>query len=100
MATVDRQESTRQGAPSPVSDELVKLRRGELTLDEYVEARLDEAVAHVKGLLSEEDFEAVREIVRGQMRTDPVLVEMIRRTTGREPSLASLGGGSLGRAGS
>lgn len=70
-------------APISVPDQsLRKLQSGELTLDEYLDERVEVALSHVKGRIPEERLEMLREIVREHVRTDPVMVEMVRRVTG------------------
>lgn len=68
------------------SEQLERLRRGEITLDEYLDFRADEGVRHLKGLISDEQLELVRETIRDHAEMDPVFVELIRRATGLEPS--------------
>ena len=64
---------------------LQKVRRGEMTLDEYLDESTEEAVARVKHLLGPEDLEILRETLREHVRTDPVVVEMIRQMSGQTP---------------
>jgi|SRR5687768_12225172 hypothetical protein len=68
------------------SDDLARLHRGELSLDAYLDARSAEAVRHLEGKLSAEQLEFVRQTLREQLATDPVLVELVRRATGGVPS--------------
>lgn len=63
-----------------------RLKRGELTLDQYLDERTDLALSHIRGKVSDEVLETVRATVRDQLQTDPVLVELIRRATGQTPS--------------
>ena len=66
------------GAPSP----LQQLHAGTLTLDQYLDAQVNAAVAHLQGKLPAEQLDFVKESLRAQLSTDPVLVELVRRTTG------------------
>ena len=68
------------------SDELARLHRGELSLDAYLDARSAEAVRHLEGKLSAEQLDFVRQSLREQLATDPVLTELVRRATGSIPS--------------
>jgi hypothetical protein len=70
---------------SQADDSLQKVRRGEMSLDEYLDERAELALAHVKGKVTEARLQMLRETVREHMRTDPVVVEMVRRLTGLEP---------------
>ncbi len=80
-----RQRTAAQLGPSPGSAELQKLKNGELTLDEYVELRLERALARLSGFVSDEQREVLRQTIREQFSTDPVLQEYVRRATGRVP---------------
>ena len=68
------------------SDTLGRLQRGELTLDAYLDARSAEAVRHLEGKLPPEQLEFVQQTLREQLASDPVLVELVRRATGKLPS--------------
>lgn len=67
------------------SEELQKLRRGEMTFEEYLDHRAARAVHYLKSTVSEEQLELVREAVRSQLEHDPHLAELIRKATGRDP---------------
>jgi hypothetical protein len=58
--------------------------RGEITVDEYLEALVSDAVALVNGKLSEDRVEWLRGMLREQLLSDPVLRERVRQATGRE----------------
>jgi hypothetical protein len=68
------------------SEALQALERGELSLDSYLEVRVDHAVEHLQGRLPAAELEFVKELLREQLRTDPVLVELVRRATGMTPA--------------
>ena len=68
------------------SDALGRLQRGELALDDYLDARSAEAVRHLEGKLPAEQLEFVQQTLREQLASDPVLVELVRRATGKLPS--------------
>lgn len=70
----------------PASDALQRFQRGEITLDEYLDERTELALNHVRGKISPEALESVRAVIRDQLKTDPVLIELVRRATGRIPS--------------
>jgi hypothetical protein len=79
-------EAFRVGSPAPVanaapSELLSRLERGEISVDAYVKARVDEAVRPLEGRISGEQLQAVREALSQQVETDPVVVELIRRAT-------------------
>ena len=66
-------------------DALGRVNRGELGIDEYLNLRVAEATSHLDGKLPQEQLEFVRLTLREQLNTDPVLVELVRRTTGNIP---------------
>jgi hypothetical protein len=67
-------------------DALGRLQRGELGIDEYLNLRVGEATRHLDGKLPTEQLEFVRFTLRDQLNTDPVLIELVRRATGNDPS--------------
>lgn len=70
-------------APSTL---VAQLERGEISVDAYVKARVDEAVRPFEGRLSGEQLAAVRDALSQQVETDPVVVELIRRATSGAPA--------------
>ncbi len=74
-----------QAATRAPSESLQKLKRGELSLDEYLDEAAENALLHVKGRVSPEVLENFRETLRESLRTDPVLVEMVQCLTGQTP---------------
>jgi hypothetical protein len=79
-------EAFRVGAPeaagkSAPSELLSRLERGEISVDAYVKARVDEAVRPFEGRLSGEQLQVMRDALSQQVETDPVVVELIRRAT-------------------
>lgn len=68
------------------SEALGGLQRGEISLDQYLDTRVSEATSHLSGKLSPDQLEFVKQSLREQMATDPVLVELVQRTTGSVPT--------------
>jgi hypothetical protein len=64
------------------SDAFVALERGEISVEQYLDARVEGAVAPLVSRLSPEQLEFVRAELRAALETDPVLVELVRKTTG------------------
>jgi hypothetical protein len=64
------------------SDAFAALERGEISVDQYLDARVESAVAPLVSRLSPEQLEFVRAELRSALTTDPVLVELVRKTTG------------------
>ena len=85
-------ESFKIGASAPatpggkVSAALSSLQRGELSLDQYLDGRVNDATSHLVGKLSPDQLEFVKQSLREQMATDPVLSELVQRATGAVPS--------------
>jgi len=69
-------------AASGSSDAFAALERGEINVDQYLDARVQGAVAPLLSRLSPEQLEFVRAELRSALETDPVLVELVRKTTG------------------
>jgi hypothetical protein len=68
------------------SDAFLALERGELSVEQYLDARVESAVAPLVSKLSPEQLEFVRGELRSSLETDPVLVELVRKTTGTASS--------------
>jgi hypothetical protein len=58
------------------------LERGEINVEQYLDARIEAAVAPLVSRLSPDQLEFVRAELRSALETDPVLVELVRKTTG------------------
>jgi hypothetical protein len=63
------------------SDAFQALERGELSVEQYLDARVESAVEPLLSRLSPEQLEFVRGELRAALSTDPVLVELVRKTT-------------------
>jgi hypothetical protein len=68
------------------SQSLEKLERGEISFAEYLDSRAEQAMSHLVERLSSEQLDFVRQSLREQLRTDPVLVELVKRATGIDPA--------------
>lgn len=64
------------------TDPLSRLERGEIDVNQYLDARVSHAVEHLQGKLSSEQLDFVKSSLREQLSTDPVLIELVRRSTG------------------
>ena len=80
--------NTAKAARPAVSPELAKLRRGEMTLDDYIEHKAELATRHLEAVVSAEQLEIVRDTVRAQLRSNPRTMELLRRATTGERSAA------------
>ncbi|HMA95531.1 MAG TPA: hypothetical protein VKP30_22735 [Polyangiaceae bacterium] len=68
------------------SESLKKVRRGETSLDAYLDEMVEQALAPFRGSLSADDLESLRLTLRVQISTDPNIVAMVRQLTEEEPS--------------
>lgn len=64
---------------------LAQLERGEITVEQYLTTRVDEAVAPFASRLDANALEFMRNSLRAELENDPVLVELVRRATGVIP---------------
>lgn len=64
---------------------LARLRAGEVDVHGYVDLKVDEATAPLKGL-SAEQLAEIKSALRDQLRTDPGLAELVRTATGKMPT--------------
>ena len=72
------------GGPAKVGpSELERLGRGEISLNDYLEARVGEATRHLSGKLTPEQLDFVKSSLRAELETDPVLIELVQRATGK-----------------
>ncbi len=67
------------------TDPLGQLQRGDITLDQYLDTRVADAVQHLQGKLPPDQLDFVKQSLREQLSSDPVLIELVRRTTGASP---------------
>ncbi|MFO0658543.1 MAG: transglutaminase domain-containing protein [Polyangiaceae bacterium] len=65
-----------------------RVRSGQLSVDAYINLRVDEATKHLASRLGPGDLARVKSMLREQLSTDPALVELVQRATGQTPSEA------------
>jgi hypothetical protein len=58
-----------------------RLQSGELTRDQYLDIRADQAVHHLVGQLPTDQIDTIRATLREQLSTDPLLVTLVGRAT-------------------
>lgn len=68
-------------APSgpQVSEELRRVRQGELSPQEYLELQVDRAVGHLRDKVSNRRLELIKEVLREQLASSPALIELMKR---------------------
>ncbi|MBM4362288.1 MAG: hypothetical protein FJ104_06380 [Deltaproteobacteria bacterium] len=80
VAPGDRVTGARSdGVAAAGSAELGRLERGELTLPDYLEARVVSATQHLEGRLPQAELTRVRDGLRAELASDPVTAELVRR---------------------
>lgn len=89
--TVDRGDASKgidKTAGADATSPLARLRAGEISVDGYVDLKVDEATKGLVGL-SPAELQDIKKVLRDQMATDPALVDLVRAATGSsatEPS--------------
>jgi hypothetical protein len=73
-------------ASAASADAFAALERGEINVDQYLDAKVESAVAPLLSRLSPDQLEFVRGELRAALETDPVLVELVRKSTGAAAS--------------
>lgn len=68
-------------APSAVE----RVRSGELSVDRYLDIKVNEATAHLAGKLPADHLAFVQASLREQLAADPVLVELVQKAAGAAP---------------
>jgi hypothetical protein len=61
---------------------LSQVHSGQITREQYLDIRADEAVKHLEGRLPTERIDLIRATLREQLSTDPLLTAMVRRALG------------------
>ena len=62
---------------------LGQVQRGEVSLDSYLDMRVNQAVQHLEKSLNSEQLQFIKGELRQQLRDDPMLAELVRRATGK-----------------
>jgi hypothetical protein len=75
-----RAEEVKATGPTP----LERLRAGEIDVKGYVDAKVQEATAHL-GPMPPEKLEQIRAALRDRIGSDPMLVELVKKATGHVP---------------
>jgi len=71
------------GAASRVDSGLLgRVQSGQITREQYLDIRADEAVKHLVGQIPAEKLEIIRLTLREQLDTDPLLMTLARRAVG------------------
>jgi hypothetical protein len=62
-----------------------RVRSGDLTVSEYLDGKVNEVTSHLVGRLAPDQLAFVRQNLREQLSTDPVLVDLVKAATGALP---------------
>jgi len=71
-----------QGA-APAS--LERVRSGDISMEQYLDTKVNEVTSHLADRLTPEQMAFVRDNLREQLSTDPVLVDLVKAATGTVP---------------
>jgi hypothetical protein len=63
-----------------------RVRAGELSVEGYLDLRVEEATRHLEGKLGVSDLDEIRSALKDQLRNDPALREMVKAATGSAPA--------------
>lgn len=66
------------------SEALQKLQRGECTLEQYLDDRIERAMQRLGRFIGDEHREVLREVLLAQALVDPVIQEYVGRAVGRD----------------
>jgi hypothetical protein len=76
-------EQSASAEQASASGPFERFQRGELDFNGFLQAKVDAAVQHLRLPSAELDF--IKGELRAQMASDPVLMELVRRATGKVP---------------
>jgi len=64
---------------------LDRLKSGEISVSQYLDVKVEEATSHLDKRVSAEQLSFIRNSLRDQLATDPMLVELVQAATGSIP---------------
>jgi hypothetical protein len=62
-----------------ISDELRQVQRGSLSLDAYLDAQVERAIAHLRSQVTPQRIALIKDVLRDQLATSPALAELMRQ---------------------
>jgi hypothetical protein len=65
---------------------LDRVRSGEMTVEQYLDLKVEAATAHLAGPATPEQLSFIKNSLREQLAADPVLVDLVRAATGSMPT--------------
>jgi len=72
-------------AEGVATEPLDRLRSGEISVSQYIDIKVEQATAHLDKRVGAEQLSFIRESLREQLATDPMLVELVKSATGALP---------------
>ncbi|HKQ71483.1 MAG TPA: hypothetical protein VJT73_19195 [Polyangiaceae bacterium] len=72
-------------AEAPGAAPLDRLRAGEISVSQYLDLKVSEATAHLDQRLTAEQLSFIRNSLRQQLASDPMLAQLVKSTTGALP---------------
>jgi hypothetical protein len=85
--SVERSDRTKEAAPvdaTKAASPLAQLKSGAIDVERYLDLKVDAATASLEGMPATELAE-VKKMLRDQLASDPVLVDMVKSATGTVP---------------
>jgi hypothetical protein len=83
MSDAPKRGGALRAVSAPVSPALERVRRGELSVEAYVEDRVEHAMAKMDPHMSPEQREQVRQVLREHVMTDPALRKQLEELSQR-----------------
>ena len=78
-------DSTKAAGQAAAVGPAERVRSGELSLEGYLDVRVEEATRHLEGKLGAGDLGEIRSALKEQLRSDPALRDMVKAATGSVP---------------
>jgi hypothetical protein len=69
-------------AEANTDNDLARLDRSEITKEQYLQLRVEQATSHLEGRISPERMGEIKQQLLSQLEVDPVLQRLLQRTTG------------------
>jgi hypothetical protein len=67
------------------AEPLDRLRSGEISISQYLDIKVEQAMSHLDQRMSAEQLTFIRDSLREQLANDPMLVELVQSATGALP---------------
>ena len=72
------------GEASPASL-IDQLKSGQIDMNRFLDLRVEQATAHLQGVVDSERLDFIRRSLRIQIESDPALIELVKAATGSAP---------------